>query len=216
MILADKFTCDIPAEGTTFLECSLPQDGIMDWVTAIGTLASAAIAAIVAVYSIQQQKKSAAKAAMAASELAFNKAATRVAEAFEAAADNGQDVTRQTMYRVTNAIQALELIDYSKEYSGDKLIFVLHQADVEIIQRLYAWSTLRKMGQNDAIRWESASGHRERILHELALEVRSVLDNLQIADGEKVKLSLVAGLYQHVEGQARSLATTDPSEETIK
>lgn len=212
MIIADKFTCDIPAEGTTFLECNLPQDGMLEWVTALGTLASAVIAALVAVYSFRQQKISAAAAAKAQAELTFNKAATKVAEAFESAAEGGQEVSRPTMYRVTNAIQALELTDYSKEYSGDKLIFVLYQANVNILQRLYVWSTQQNIGQRDPIRWKFMSIQREQILHESALEIRSVLDNLQITNDEKTRLSLVSDLHDYIEAQASSLATTAPAE----
>lgn len=45
MILADKFTCEIPLEGNTFLECMMPAAGALEWLTAFGTV-GAVVAAI--------------------------------------------------------------------------------------------------------------------------------------------------------------------------
>lgn len=44
MILADKFTCDVPLEGATFIECTMPAADILDWLTAIGTLGATVVA----------------------------------------------------------------------------------------------------------------------------------------------------------------------------
>lgn len=45
MILADKFTCDVPIDSAAFIECTLPSAGALDWITAIGT-AGAVISAV--------------------------------------------------------------------------------------------------------------------------------------------------------------------------
>ena len=210
MITADKFSCEVPSTGQEILECTLPNAGLLEWLTAIGTVLSAVVAVAVAFYSVHLQKRSEVKALKAESELAFNKAATRVAEAFDEVVQNGQNVTRQTMYRVSNAIQALGLVDYSKEYSGDKLIFVLDQINQDFVHCLYGWSTLRQMEQNSADDWASQKETRERYLNEMILEVRHVLDNIQISKAEEIRASLVSDLYVFAEAKARSLALTEP------
>ncbi|WP_404291111.1 hypothetical protein [Glutamicibacter arilaitensis] len=45
MNLAEKYSCDIPMEGTTFVECTLPGAGALEWLTAFGTV-GAVVAAI--------------------------------------------------------------------------------------------------------------------------------------------------------------------------
>lgn len=212
MISLEKVVCTLPLDEGGLLECSLPGAGAIEWVTAVGTLVSSIVAVAVAIYSVLKERKSAQKLAKAEAELAFNRAATRVTEAFEVAASGGQELSRQTMYRVTNAIQSLELVDYSKEYSGDKLIFVLHLLNLEIIQKLYSWSTSRRMERNSQSCWDTFREKRERILNETELLVRSVLENIQIAPDEESKQSLISDFYEHAEWLSKSLATTEPKE----
>ncbi len=57
MILAEKFTCDVPAEGITFLECTMPDSGLLEWITAIGTLGSALAAVGLAIWSISKDRR---------------------------------------------------------------------------------------------------------------------------------------------------------------
>lgn len=44
MILADKFTCDVPLEGNNFIECVTPAPGLLEWMTAIGTVGATLVA----------------------------------------------------------------------------------------------------------------------------------------------------------------------------
>lgn len=49
MILADKFTCDVPPAGTNFIECVVPGDGLLDWLTALGTIGAVVAAVVISV-----------------------------------------------------------------------------------------------------------------------------------------------------------------------
>lgn len=45
MILADKFTCEIPEDGAVSIECAMPATDVLEWMTGLGT-AGAALAAV--------------------------------------------------------------------------------------------------------------------------------------------------------------------------
>lgn len=53
MIRADKFTCEVPTEGSVFLECSLPSAGAIEWFGAIVGALSLMVAAGAAWASIR-------------------------------------------------------------------------------------------------------------------------------------------------------------------
>lgn len=59
MILADKFSCDMPDFGDTILSCDLPGTGPLDWITGIGTLLSALTAIGLAWHTVRQARKTA-------------------------------------------------------------------------------------------------------------------------------------------------------------
>lgn len=61
MILADKFTCDVPVEGSIFLECSLPGAGALEWITGLGTLLSALAAIGLTIFTVWHSKKTATR-----------------------------------------------------------------------------------------------------------------------------------------------------------
>ncbi|MGP4995515.1 hypothetical protein [Glutamicibacter ardleyensis] len=58
MMSSDKFSCDVLVESARAFECSLPEPGILEWVTAGGTLLSALVALGLAAWSIRDSRKS--------------------------------------------------------------------------------------------------------------------------------------------------------------
>lgn len=63
MILADKFTCDVPKSGNVFIECSVPGAGVTEiltmWATVLAVLVSLAIAIFAPIVADKKSKKAA-------------------------------------------------------------------------------------------------------------------------------------------------------------
>lgn len=56
MILADKFTCDVPLVGDTFIECSIPSAGVLEWMTAFGTVGATVVALVFGALAWKNEK----------------------------------------------------------------------------------------------------------------------------------------------------------------
>ncbi|UTM47245.1 hypothetical protein [Glutamicibacter mysorens] len=57
MILADKFSCDMPDFGSTILNCELPGAGAIEWIGGIGTLAAVGVSVFAAIYAITRDRR---------------------------------------------------------------------------------------------------------------------------------------------------------------
>lgn len=57
MIIADNITCEMPSDKSILVECSLPEAGFLEWLTAFGTVGAVIVAVVFGVLAWRNEKR---------------------------------------------------------------------------------------------------------------------------------------------------------------